>query len=386
MTKLQELQQEMHQLKNQANELMNKEGVTEAELKNQAEKIRILQAKINLEMENTGTVDAQNRKGRKLPRSQTEEGSENNNKIYEEAFYNKLRGKKLTEEEEEALNTRNSLSPTVPEDGGLLIPTDQQTEINELKRQSIALRNYVRVEPVTTLSGKRVIEKNAENTPFTVIDETGGTAIGDTESPQFASITYSVKSYGGILPVPKSLLQDQKANLRRYLVKWLSKKTTATENSLILQLLETLPKVQITGADDIKKAFNVTLDPAIALSSKITTNQDGFDYLDTLKDSNGKYLLTPDPTNPSKKLFNGKEIVVVSNKILKTATGKAPIFIGDLYEAIVLFDRETTELLATDVGGEAFKKNRVDIRAITRLDVKKFDASAVVFGQITIAG
>ncbi|MGL5055787.1 MAG: hypothetical protein ACRC6A_00185, partial [Fusobacteriaceae bacterium] len=52
----------------------------------------------------------------------------------------------------------------------------------------------------------------------------------------------------------------------------------------------------------------------------------------------------------------------------------------------VLFDRETIELKSTDVGGDAFKKNRIDMRAIMRLDVKKFDSLAVVYGEIPISG
>jgi HK97 family phage major capsid protein len=44
-------------------------------------------------------------------------------------------------------------------DGGLVIPQDIQTMIHNIKRQYDALEKYVRVEPVSTRSGSRVLEK-----------------------------------------------------------------------------------------------------------------------------------------------------------------------------------------------------------------------------------
>ena len=49
MTKLQQLQQEMFNLKSEAKNIMEKAGVTEAEIKEVTNKISELQAKINLQ-------------------------------------------------------------------------------------------------------------------------------------------------------------------------------------------------------------------------------------------------------------------------------------------------------------------------------------------------
>ncbi|MFH7125863.1 phage major capsid protein [Klebsiella pneumoniae] len=66
----------------------------------------------------------------------------------------------------------------------------------------------------------------------------------------------------------------------------------------------------------------------------LPTNQDGFNYLDKLKDKDGKYILQSDPTQKNKKLFAGTNpVVVVSNRFLKskgTTAKKAPLIIGDL--------------------------------------------------------
>lgn len=388
MTKLQQLQQEMFNLKSEARNIMNREGVTESEINEVTNRVTELQAKINLETQiGEGETTPQARTGQQLPRSNLDGGDIEPNARYEEAFYNTLRGR-ASVDDIEILEARN-LSSGVEADGGCLIPVDQQTEINELKRTYTALRGLVTVEQVRTTTGSRVLEQDAEHTPLEEFTETGEEGIKETSAPKFVPVTYSIKNYGGILPIPRTLLQDQTANLRSYLNKWLAKKAVATENSLIIANLNTLTKVPVETIDDVKDIMDVTLDPSISALAKVVTNQDGFNYLNKLKDSQGNYLLEKDPKNSTKKMLNGKEIVVLSNRTLKTtgtSAKKAPLIIGSLTEAIVLFDRETIELKSTDVGGDAFKKNRIDMRAIMRLDVKKFDSAAVVYGELPVTG
>lgn len=389
MTKLQQLQQEMFNLKAEARNIMNREGVTEAEIIEATNRVSELQAKINLEVQigEGETTTPQARNGQQLQRGNLEGDDVEPNARYEEAFYNTLRGR-ATLEDREVLEARN-LTSGIDEDGGCLIPVDQQTEINELKRTFTPLRTLVTVESVRTLSGSRVLEKDAEHTPLEKFTEADVDGIKETTGPKFVPVSYKIENYGGILPIPRTLLQDQTANLRGYLNRWLAKKAVATENSLIINVLKTLTKVAVSTLDDIKDIMDVTLDPSISAISKVVTNQDGFNYLNKLKDSQGNYLLEKDPKVPTKKLLNGREIIVLSNRTLAstgTTEKKAPLIIGSLTDAIVLFDREAIELKSTDVGGDAFKKNRIDMRAIMRLDVKKFDSEAVVFGEIPITG
>jgi HK97 family phage major capsid protein len=134
--------------------------------------------------------------------------------------------------------------------------------------------------------------------------------------------------------------------------------------------------------------LNVTLDPSIAAMSIVVMNQDSFNKFDKMKDSQGNYLLEKDPQNPTRKLLAGKPIYVFSNKTLKTrddaGTKKAPVIIGSLKEAVTLFDRQAMSLLSTNIGGSAFTKNRTDIRAITREDVKMVDTASVVYGELIL--
>lgn len=384
MTKQQQLQQELFNLKNQAREMLDKEGVTKEQFDEINNKIQIVKAKLKTleEAIPEDEVNPQNRNGEKIVKVGGIE-PKNTSARYEEALFNALKGTPTAEDAEILREARNSLGSESQADGGYLIPIDQQTQINELKREFTSLRDFVTVEPVSTLTGSRVLEKDAEHTPFNAIGE--NTTIGNTANPQFEPVEYKVKKYGGILPVPNELLADASAKLRGYLNKWLSKKSTATENTLIISILETFTKKAITGIDDIKDVLDKELDPAISSLSSVILNQDSFNYFNKLKDTQGNYILEKDPKNPTKKLLSGRPVIVLSNRILKTKLNKAPVIIGSLKEGVVLFDRQAISLLATNTGGESFINDRTDIRAIIRLDVKKFDTNAVVYGELDLS-
>ena len=215
------------------------------------------------------------------------------------------------------------------------------------------------------------------------------TNIANLETPEFNRVEYKVQKYAGILPISSELLADTDQNLLNYLYRWLAKKDTITRNTEIAKLINTLTKKPITGIDGLKDVLNVDLDPAIALTSILLTNQDGYNYLDKLKDTHGHYLLQPNPLNPTEKVLSGKVVKVVSNKVLPTDTsgsGKnAPVIIGDLTEAITLYDREAITLLGTNIGGNAFATDGYNIRGTLRFDTKIVDNEAAVFGQLKLA-
>ena len=286
-----------------------------------------------------------------------------------------------------AVRNAANMNEGAGEVGGFIVPTDEQTKINELKRALNPLSALVRVENVNTMSGTRVLEKASDMTPFASVAELA--AIGEIDGPKFTQIKYAIKKFAGILPISEELLADSDQNLLAYVNGWLAKKSVATENAQILAVLKTLTKDPLTNLDGIKELLNVTLDPTISLMSSVLTNQDGFNFLDKQKDADGRYLLQPNPLDSTQKLLFGKPVTVVSNKVLPTDTSvasakKAPVIIGSFTDAVVLFDRQATTLTGTSVGGDAWKRDSYDVKAVTRIDVQKFDDKAVVFGELTI--
>lgn len=288
-----------------------------------------------------------------------------------------------------SMSVRNAanMNEGAGEAGGFIVPTDEQTKINELKRALNPLSALVRVENVNTMSGTRVLEKASDMTPFASVAELA--AIGEIDGPKFTQVKYAIKKFAGILPISEELLADSDQNLLAYVNGWLAKKSVATENAQILAVLKTLTKAPLTNLDGIKEIMNVTLDPTISLMSSVLTNQDGFNFLDKQKDTDGRYLLQPNPLDSTQKLLFGKPVTVVSNKVLPTdasvaSTKKAPVIIGSFTDAVVLFDRQATTLTGTSVGGDAWKRDSYDVKAVTRIDIQKFDDKAVVVGELTI--
>lgn len=312
------------------------------------------------------------------------------------AFVNRivcgLRKKALPQEDQEIMDMMTEADPDESDesDGGFTVPQDISTDIIELRRTENDLEQYVNVEPVRTLSGSRVIEIDADSTPWQDVDE--GEEFTEEETPKFRQIKYKIKKKGGILKTTRELLQDTAVNILAYLNKWIAKKSRATRNAAILNVLDTITagkEVAITGIDDLKDVFNVQLDAAIASSSIVLTNQSGFNYLDKLKDERGDYIIQPDVTDKTKRmLFGVYPIHVVSNKTLKVTrnetTEKYPIFMGDLKEAVTLFDREKISVELSTEAGDLWAKDLTGIKVRDRFDVQAVDETAVIKGEISV--
>lgn len=375
--------------------------------------LKDLQAQFDILMEMEDDEEDEIRDSIKHGRAKDIDGADGEEKKYSKkqiakAFVNRivcgLRRKELPEEDQQILDMMTEADPdeSGESDGGFTVPQDISTDIQELRRTENDLELYVNREPVNTLSGSRVIEIDADSTPWDDVDE--GEAFPEENTPKFRQIKYKVGKKGGILKTTRELLQDTAANILAYLNKWIAKKSRATRNAAILKKLNEITsgkEIAVASFDDFKDVFNVTLDASIAPTSIVLTNQDGFNYLDKLKDGDGNYIMQPDVTDKTKMLLFGRyPIHVVSNKTLKsenvlkggtgadkdTVTGyKYPVFMGDLKEAITLFDREKITIELSTEAGDLWAKDLTGIKVRDRFDVQAVDEAAVVKGIITVA-
>lgn len=274
-----------------------------------------------------------------------------------------------------------------PADGGLIVPSDIQTMIREQMRALNPLSELFTVETVSTNTDSRVRD-TAPTNGFTKVAEMG--TISKDDKPAFAKVEFTVEDYALIVPVSNDLLKDTDQNLLAYLSRWLGKKAVITENKLLLTLLTTLDgaAASITEAGAlkaIKKLVNTTLDPIFGVSASFLTNQSGFNFLDSLEDGNGRPLLQVNPADRTQYMVGGRAVHVVSDAVLPNKT-TAPLYVGDFKSFGTLFRRQAMEIASTNVGGNAWNTNSTEVRAITRLDAKQFDAAAVAAGKITLPG
>lgn len=170
------------------------------------------------------------------------QGNEERQQQYSKAFLKGLRGKRLTDEERDLLDSPEfrAMSGINDEDGGILIPEDIGRQIHEFKRQFEPLEQYVTVEPVTTRSGTRLLEKNADMVPFSPVEELGN--LPEIDQPRFTKVSYSIIDYGGIMTLSNSMLNDSDQAIMTYVAKWFAKKSVVTRNNLILAAIASLKK------------------------------------------------------------------------------------------------------------------------------------------------
>lgn len=333
---------------------------------------------------------------------------------------------------------RNTMSEGTNTDGGYTVPEDVSTDIEKLREAKFSLEQLVSVESVSTMSGKRTYKKRSSQTGFNKVGE--GNKIGAKATPKYDRYEYSIDKYAGILPTTNELFEDSDANIYNELTEWIADESRVTRNKLIIEQINTKTKTKIAGLDGIKEALNVTLGQAFKPTSVIVTNDNGLQYLDTLKDKDGNDILSASPADPMKMVLTAgattipvkvipnadlenenvytitSDTDIVAGKTYYTRTGSAgayvytavetpakasissyyevtavqyPFIIGDLKEGIRLFDRKKTNIMTsnTAVAGElnAFDEDLTLFRAIEREDVVVRDADAFVNGYIEIS-
>lgn len=290
---------------------------------------------------------------------------------------------------------QNSMNEGTPAEGGYTVPEDIQTRINTYREAKASLIDLVDVENVSTNKGSRTYKKRSQQTGFTKVGE-GGKIPGGT-TPQFERMDYEIEKYAGYFPTTNELLADSDANITGVLVSWIGDESRVTRNKLILNVINQKEKTDLAGIDDIKKALNVTLGQAFKGTSKIITNDDGLQYLDTLKDNDGKYLLQPNPAQPMQMVLCAGAtriaVFVIPNADLPSDTAtegsrKIPMIIGDLKEGVKFFDRKQLTIMTSNIASagnlNAFEEDLTLFRAIEREDCRLKDKKAFVNGVITV--
>lgn len=363
--------QKITELKAKAKVLIAQDGATVEEIQGIQKELSVLNEKLTM-LDALNLVNT-NQEGTQINETNADKKAEE----YKQAFYNNLKGQATTKDMT-VLNAVQQLSTANGQSGGYLIPADQNTKIIELKKAYFSFRDYIDIEPVTTMQGSRVVEESADSVPF--INLTEGQKITEVDAPKFVKVDYKIKDYAGFLPIPNNLITDSDNAIESYLNNWLARKALTTENKVILDKLQEMKssKTAVKTIDDLKDVINTKLSSVFKDTAKIFMNNDAFNYFAKLKDENGRYLLESDPKKPTQKLIDGVPVVEIPNEIFKTSEQKATIYVGDLQRAVTMYDRQALSLLSTNVGGDAFFNNTTNIRAIIRFDVQEIDKRAIV--------
>ncbi|MEK5331044.1 phage major capsid protein [Lysinibacillus sp. FSL W8-0992] len=258
----------------------------------------------------------------------------------------------------------------------VVIPKDVIGEVFDLKRQRYNLAQYATVKEVSNGQGKYPIATNQEATLATKAELA---LITDVEADMFTQVSYNVQTRAGKIALSNEVVEDAAVDIVGEVKAQLEKLVENTDNANIITKLKAFTLVTATGLDDLKKVNNVTLDPA--LNKTVIVNQDTFNFLDTLKDADGRYILQPDVTAASGYSLFGNPVVVISNKLLPSPLeGTYPMIMGDIAQAIFVARRNqvTTQW-------EQFDYYSQGLAVIVRNDYQVIDADAARYIEITPA-
>ncbi|MBO1482567.1 MULTISPECIES: phage major capsid protein, partial [Lacticaseibacillus] len=273
---------------------------------------------------------------------------------------------------------RDGLTTTT---AGTVVPKEVIEDVWNLKESDYDLAKYVTVKQVGTPVGTYPIALT-NNGVLATKEELAD--VPEIDATLFRGVDYKVATRAGKIYLSNELVEDSEVDIVAEVKNQLKKLVQNTDNSNIISVLtgktgtnDNFKHITGTGLDDIKQTFNVELDPALSLS--VIVNQDAFNYLDTLKDSEGRYLLQPSITAPSGKQLFGAPVIVIANKVLPTdKVGTYRIIIGDFAQAIFLAQKNEV-----NTQWERFDSYSQGLAVVIRNDYEVVDPDAARIVDIT---
>lgn len=221
------------------------------------------------------------------------------------------------------------------QDATVTIPKDIKYVPTEEVKTVADLSKYVTKFSVTTASGTYPIVKRATGKLHTVEELAKNPELA---KPEFENIDWKVATYRGAIPLSKEAIDDSAADLISIVQNNANEQKINTTNDAISTVLKTFTAKSVSGTDvdAIKHILNIDLDPAYQRT--IVASQSFYQYLDTLKDKNGRYMLNDPITTTSPAMLLGVPVIVVNDELLGKS-GEAHAFIGDLRRAVLYPDR-----------------------------------------------
>lgn len=214
---------------------------------------------------------------------------------------------------------------TVASDNSVALPNDILKPIEKPANTNslIALANIV---PVNAPSGDIPV-LGATNVTLNTTAELQ--ANPQLAKMQLETVSYKLSVKRGFLPVSQELLDhaDTAVGIDQLIGDYASQIRDNTLVAGIASVLKQADKVTAKSFDDVKVAYN----SLFKYSNKaIVATKSAFDALDTLKDNEGRYLLTDSITSPSSKSLLGAPVYVVEDTVLGAKDGDQVMFVGDI--------------------------------------------------------
>ena len=238
------------------------------------------------------------------------------------------------------------------------------TPIREVNT-TVDLKQFTTIHPAQKGSGKYPILKKATSKMASVAELEKNPKLA---KPEFEQVDWTIETYRGAIPVSQESVDDADVDLVSIVAEAAAQIKVNTTNAAIADVLKTFTAKTVANLDEIKGILNVDFDPAYDVA--FVVSQSFYQFLDSLKDQNGRYLLQDSITAASGKVLLGKPVFVLSDTVLGNA-GEAKAFVGDFKRAVLFADRQDLGLRWAD--NEIYGQY---LQAVLRFDAVKADEKA----------
>ncbi|MER0468106.1 phage major capsid protein [Bacillus cabrialesii subsp. cabrialesii] len=247
-----------------------------------------------------------------------------------------------------------------------VIPIEVLTTPQREPEDVVDLATMVNKKPVKTAAGTYPVISNAKVGLASTAELEKNPELG---KPEFIKVRYDVETYRGELAISQEAIDDAGVDLTSLVAEFLQQTKRITTNRAVANVLKTFSKKTVADTDGIKQILNVDLKQAYKRNIVMTSS--AFQFLDTLKDKNGQYILQPNITSPSGSVLFSNSFTVVDDDLLGAKAGDMVMFIGDLKAAVFFADRVnvTAKWVENSIYGQV-------LSVATRFDVKQADAKA----------
>ena len=222
----------------------------------------------------------------------------------------------------------------VSDDAQVLIPVDIVYQPKDEVYTEEDLEQYINVVSVSTATGKYPVLKRTHERMHTVEELKENPLL---ENPTFREVLWDVDTYRGYIAVSQEALDDSAVDMTGLIARHLLRITLNTTNDTVAPLIKAYQPVIAKNIDDLKELDDVMLDEAYQRAFYMSRSM--YHYLNTLKDSDGNYVLQPDITSPSGKSLFGWPVIRINDTLIGDYNGQLVCFFGDMEAAITKFNR-----------------------------------------------
>ncbi len=263
--------------------------------------------------------------------------------------------------------------------GGYLVPEELRTEVFRVLPDMSIMRRIARILPMTTDTLKL---NSLDAKP--VAYWTSEYASKSTTSAEFGQVTLSPNDLVCLLPVSHQLLADANINLVSFIVELFAEAIGAAEDKAFFTgsgtgqprgiSIESISNQAIAGAsisfDDIISLIDL-VPQRVTQSGKsaFVGNRNVKRILRTLKDTSNQYIWRDGGAASSS--------VGETKRLPDTLYGypfheqndlaQSELYFGD-WSFYIIADRQTMSVTTTNEGGDAWRRNAMEIKAVERVD------------------